>query len=154
MLLLFSDSFTSATPLPSISSRYIDPNKKQTKLNLKQSINNLINESTSIKSNISNLLRSNDPSYNSLILKILEAKALDCLCQGYSKKNTERQISNALYEINQRFFFPLYFSQNRIQMIILLFDFIDLININGLLKVLHQHDLHLLITNHHLVHRY
>ena len=101
-MLLFSDSFTSAMSSPSVSSHYIDPNEKQTKLNLKQNINNLINESTSTKSNISNLLRLNDPSYSSLILKIFEAKALDCLCQGYSKENTEQQISKALYEINQR----------------------------------------------------
>lgn len=57
--------------------------------------------------NISNLLTSkdiNDPVYQSLILKILEAKALDCLCTGYSKQNIQQQISQTLTELNQRLF--------------------------------------------------
>jgi hypothetical protein len=82
-----------------------------TKNNLRRNINHLINPNTSIETNVSDLLASktiNDPIYNSLILKILEAKALDCLCTGYSKQNTQKQISQALAEINSRLF-TLYF---------------------------------------------
>lgn len=46
----------------------------------------------------------NDPVYQPAILKVLEAKALDCLCAGYSKENTQTQISRAMSEINQRLF--------------------------------------------------
>ncbi|CAF3870897.1 unnamed protein product [Rotaria sp. Silwood2] len=101
---LYSDSFISSSP--SISSRYINPNRSRKKHNLKRSISKLMNGmTTSSKMNGSNLLKSkdiNDSLYNSLILKILEAKALDCLCTGYSKENTQKQISNALNEMNQR----------------------------------------------------
>ncbi|CAF0779158.1 unnamed protein product [Rotaria sordida] len=100
---LYSDSFISTSP--SISSRYTDPNRRQKKRSLKRSIRKLINRMTPNKMNVSNLLKSNninDPLYNSLILKILEAKALDCLCTGYSKENTRKQISKALNEMNQR----------------------------------------------------
>lgn len=82
-----------------------------TKNNLRRNINHLINPNTSIETNVSDLLPSkpiNDPIYNSLILKILEAKALDCLCTGYSRQNTQKQISQALAEINSRLF-TLYF---------------------------------------------
>ena len=54
---------------------------------------------------ISNLVISkdvNDPVYNSLIVKILETKAMDCLCAGYTKQNTRTQIPKALSEMHQR----------------------------------------------------
>lgn len=54
-------------------------------------------------SNLLNLQSFDDPRYKSLIFKILEAKAVDCLCTGYSKQNTEKQLSKALNEINQGF---------------------------------------------------
>ena len=74
----------------------------------------------------------NDPIYNSLIAKILEAKALDCLCAGYSKQNTQKQISQALAEINERLlqlFLEIFFHLFKIEMM----------NINGILQVLHHH---------------
>ncbi|CAF4480020.1 unnamed protein product, partial [Rotaria magnacalcarata] len=77
----------------------------RSKFNLKRSISKLINGLTPNKMNLTDLLKSNDMNdslYNALILKILEAKALDCLCTGYSKRDTEKQISNALTQINQR----------------------------------------------------
>jgi len=51
----------------------------------------------------------NDPHLKPLILKILEAKALDCICTGYSKKNTQKEISNALQELNHRLFVDFQF---------------------------------------------
>lgn len=66
----------------------------------------MINTKTPAKTNGSDVFSSKDingPEYESLILKILEAKVLNCLCNGYSKKDTEQQISNALHKINQRF---------------------------------------------------
>jgi hypothetical protein len=77
------------------------------KNDLRQNIDNLISRNTPNKTDISDLLTSkemSDPVYNSLILKILEAKALDCLCTKYSKENTQKQISQALAKINQRLF--------------------------------------------------
>ncbi len=78
-----------------------------TKNDLRRSIDDLISRNTPHQTNLSDLLQSkdiNDPVYNSLILQILEAKALDCLCTGYSKQNTQKQISQALTQINQRLF--------------------------------------------------
>ncbi|CAF1535580.1 unnamed protein product [Rotaria magnacalcarata] len=86
-------------------SHHIDSDRYRSKFNLKRSISKLINGLTPNKMNLTDLLKSNDMNdslYNALILKILEAKALDCLCTGYSKRDTEKQISNALTQINQR----------------------------------------------------
>ncbi|CAF0774794.1 unnamed protein product [Adineta steineri] len=98
-----SDSVVSTSPSPSsTSSHYNDPNTNHTKSSLRQSISNLINPN---KTNTSNLLISkdiNDPAYNSVVAKMLEAKALDCLCSGYSKKNIEKQITKELSKLNQR----------------------------------------------------
>jgi hypothetical protein len=93
---------------------------RHTKSDLRRSIDNLIKRNSPIKTDVSDLLQSKgfkDPAYNSLILQILEAKALDCLCSGYSKQNTQAQIAQALNEINQR-----------------LTRFIDMISINILLN--------------------
>jgi hypothetical protein len=72
----------------------------------RRSMDNWIDRNLPInKSDTSNLLTSkevNDPTYNSLILKILETKALDCLCSEYSKQNTQKQISKASSKTNQR----------------------------------------------------
>ncbi|CAF1265278.1 unnamed protein product [Rotaria sp. Silwood1] len=98
----YSDSFISTSPL--ISSPYIGSSRSRKKHSIKRSIRKLINRMTPNKMTSSNLLTStdiNEPLYNSLILKILEAKALDCLCAGYSKKNTQKQISKVLNEMNQ-----------------------------------------------------
>jgi hypothetical protein len=73
-----------------------------TKNDSRRSMDNSIDRNIPVnKSDTSNLLTSkevNDPAYNPLILKILERKALDCLCSEYSKQNTQKQIAKA----NQR----------------------------------------------------
>ncbi|UJR28400.1 hypothetical protein I4U23_009641 [Adineta vaga] len=99
---IYSDSFVSTSPSPSVSSYHIDSNRSYEDNDLKHSVQDLINQNNP---NVSNLIQSkdiNDPAYNSLIVKILEAKALDCLCSGYSKQNTQKQIQSALPKINQK----------------------------------------------------
>ena len=102
-----SDSFvsTSTSRSPSVSSQYTDTNTNYDNDDLKESVEKLVIQNNP---SVSNLLRSNevnDPAYNSMLVKILEAKALDCLCAGYSKQNTQKQIENALSNINKRFIF-------------------------------------------------
>lgn len=93
---IFSDSFVSTSPSP-----YNEPYMSRRRSDLRHSIDNLMNRNTSIhKTNISKEI--NDPVYNSLIVKILETKALDCLCSGYSKQNAQQQIAKELSKINQR----------------------------------------------------
>jgi hypothetical protein len=96
----------------------MEPTMRRTKNDVRRSIDSLMNQNRPINTDVSDLLRSKDikdSAYQSLILKILEAKALDCLCSGYSKQNTQQQIAEALSQINQR-----------------LTRFIDMISINFL----------------------
>ncbi|CAF3406467.1 unnamed protein product [Rotaria socialis] len=100
-----SSQFNRDLSISNSPSHHIDSDGHRSKFNLKRSVSKLINGLTPNKMNPTNLFRSNDmndPLYNALILKILEAKALDCLCTGYSKRDTEKQISKALAEIDQR----------------------------------------------------
>jgi hypothetical protein len=123
---------------------------RHTKSDLRRSIDNLIKRNSPIKTDVSDLLQSKgfkDPAYNSLILQILEAKALDCLCSGYSKQNTQAQIAQALNEINQR----LTRFIDMISINILLFPSIEMIIIR-ILSVIHHHKHHLTVTKHHHKH--
>jgi hypothetical protein len=76
-----------------------------TNLDIRRSISNLISPNRHSRTDVSDLPTAKstiDPAHNSLILNILEAKALDCLCTGYSKQNTQKQIARTLADMNQR----------------------------------------------------
>ena len=83
----------------------MDSNVDPMKDDVNQSIDKRSNRDISNRTILSNVIVTpdiNDPAYQSSILKILEAKALDCLCAGYSKDHTQKQISQALSDINHR----------------------------------------------------
>lgn len=114
---------------------YVDPNRSHTKNSLRKSVNDLIYQNPSDNTNIFNSVNSkdlNNPVYNALIIKILEAKALDCLCTGYSKRNTQRQIAEALAKINEKLF--------RLSITIFFYLFnIEMTNLNRIQQVFYHH---------------
>ncbi|CAF1586437.1 unnamed protein product [Adineta ricciae] len=99
-----SDSFvsTSTSRSPSVSSQYTDTNTNYDDDGLKHVVEKLVIQNNPSVSNLLHSNEINDPVYNSMLVKILEAKALDCLCAGYSKQNTQKQIENALSNISKR----------------------------------------------------
>ena len=98
----FRDGTTSNSPSPSRSSSTRPWSRNGPKKNLRESVSDLVNSGGSGTSRMFPSKNGSNGDYDPLMAKILELKAMDCLCADYSKQKNRQKLQQALAEAHMR----------------------------------------------------